>query len=136
MKKFMGLTALALLLAAPAMAQTVTTTTDTTVPGHPRVSEVDQRLENQQKRIDSGVASGAINAKQEAKDQKVDAKVSQELSADEAKNGGKITAAEQTKMNGQLNKNSKRIHHQKVKAGVTPAAASTVSPAPAATPAQ
>lgn len=132
MKKYLGLAALALLLAAPAMAQTVTTTTDTTVPGHPRVNEVDQRLENQQKRIDSGVASGAINAKQEARDEKVDAKVSGQLSADEAKHGGHITKAEQVKMNRELNHNSKRIHRQKVKAG----ASSSVTTAPVTAPAQ
>jgi Skp family chaperone for outer membrane proteins len=128
MKTYIGFAALALLVAAPVMAQTATPT-DTAVPGHPRVNEVDQRLENQQKRIDSGVSSGAINAKQEARDQKTDAKVSQELSADEAKNGGHITKAEQTKLNAQLDKDGKRIHAQKVKAGVTPVSAPVATPA-------
>lgn len=119
------LASLALVLAltsGAAMAQTAAPV-DPTIPGHPRVNEIDQRLENQQQRIDSGVASGKINAKQEARDQATDAKVSQELTADQAKNNGHITKAEQKKMNKQLNKNSKRIHRQKAKpAAVTPPA--------------
>ena len=91
------------------------------VPGHPRVNEVDQRLQNQQNRIDAGVQNGTLNAKQATADEKRDAKVGQELSADEAKNGGHITKAEQAKMNKQLNKNSKKIHKQKEKAKESPA---------------
>src|ERR1700722_8156293 len=87
---------------AGAMAQNV----DAPVPGHPRVNEVDQRLQNQQNRIDNNVNNGKINAKQEMRDDKTDAKVSNELSADQAKNGGHITSAEQAKMNAQLNNNS------------------------------
>lgn len=97
---------------------------DIGVPDHPRINEVDQRLQNQEKRIDAGVAAGEINPKQEARDQATDAKVSQELSKDEAKNGGTITKAEQRKMNRQLNKNSKRIHRQR-KAGQAKKATTT-----------
>ncbi len=125
MKKYIAYASLALMLASP-VAVMAQTTTD--VPGHPRVNEVDQRLDNQQKRIDNGVASGTINAKQEARDQATDAKVSQELSKDEAKNGGKITKAEQRRMNRQLTHNSKRIHHQKA----TPAALTPAPVTPAA----
>jgi hypothetical protein len=92
-----------------AMAQNM----DPPVPGHSRVSEIGQRLQNQQNRIDNNVKKGKINAKQEERDEKNDAKVSNELSADEAKNGGHITAAEQAKMNTQLNNNSVRIYNQR-----------------------
>ncbi len=128
MKKLIATTAFAALLIAAAPAAVMAQTTDTTVPNHPRVNEVDQRLQNQQNRIDAGVANGQINANQAARDQKTDAKVSQELSADEAKNGGHITKAEQTHMNNQLNKDSTRIRHQRTKAG-TPAATPAVAPA-------
>lgn len=123
MKKQIAYATLALLLAAPvaAMAQNA----DAPVPGHARVNEIDQRLENQQKRIDNGVAAGTINAKQEARDEKADAKVSTELSKDEAKNGGHITKAEQVKMNRQLDHNSKRIHRQKEKGEATKASGTT-----------
>lgn len=84
-----------------------------TVPGHPRVNEVDQRLENQQDRIDAGVNKGQINAKQEARDNARDTRVAQKLSADEAKNGGKITKGEQRRLNRELNRNSRHIYHQR-----------------------
>jgi Skp family chaperone for outer membrane proteins len=127
-----SLTLAAILASGAAMAQTATTTTtDPAVPGHPRVNEIDQRLENQQQRIDASVKDGQINAKQEAKDQAVDNKVSQQLSADEAKHNGHITKAEQVRMNKELNHNSKRIHRQRVK-GTTATPASV----PATTPAQ
>ena len=84
-----------------------------TVPGHPRINEVDQRLENQQDRIDAGVNKGQINAKQEARDNARDSRVAQRLSADEAKNGGKITKGEQRRLNRALNRNSAHIYHQR-----------------------
>ena len=127
MKKYIAVTSLALLLgmSTNVMAQTV----DTTTPAPSRVNQIDQRLDNQQKRIESGVASGAITAKQEAVDVKKDAKVATELSKDEAKHGGTITKAEQKKMNRQLSHNSKRIHHQKVKAVVTAPVTPVTTPA-------
>ena len=90
-------------------------------PGHPRVNEVDQRLQNQQNRINAGTANDTMTQAQAAKDEARDAKVSSELSADEAKNNGHITKAEQAKMNRQLNRDSTKIHNQK-KAGTAPAA--------------
>ncbi|HTD28763.1 MAG TPA: hypothetical protein VK660_05190 [Xanthomonadaceae bacterium] len=83
------------------------------VPGHPRVNEVNQRLDNQQKRIDRGVASGKINAKQEARDEKQDANIAQRESADEAKHGGHLTKGEQQRLNKSENQDSRRIHKQK-----------------------
>ena len=98
---------LATLTVSTAFAQTAP------VAGHPRVNEVDQRLENQQNRVDSGVASGTINAKQEARDNARDTRVSQQLSADEAKHNGHITKKEQTQLNKELNHNSGDIKRQK-----------------------
>jgi hypothetical protein len=85
------------------------------VPGHPRVNEVDQRLDNQQNRIQKGVADGQINAKQEARDEKHDSNIAERESADEAKNGGHLTKAEDKHLNKSLNKNSARIHRQRTK---------------------
>lgn len=85
------------------------------VPGHPRENEVNNRLQTQQERIGKGVADGQINARQAAKDSARDAKVAHEESRDEAKNGGKLTKAEQAKMNRQLNKDSADIHNQRDK---------------------
>jgi hypothetical protein len=44
-------------------------------PGHPRINEVQQRIDNQQSRVDRGVSDGQINAKQAAHD---DAKLGRE----------------------------------------------------------
>ena len=94
-------------LSGTAMAQ------DTSVPGHPRVNEVNQRLDNQQNRIDAGEAKGQMTAGQAAADEKHDANIARRESVDEAKNGGHLTKAEQKHLNKSLNKNSKRVHAQR-----------------------
>ena len=99
--------------AAFAQDASTATATTTTVAGHPRVNEVNQRLTNQENRTDTGVAGGTINAKQEARDDARTTKVSQELSADEAKHNGHVTKAEQHHMNRQLNRNSHAVARQK-----------------------
>jgi hypothetical protein len=96
----------ALILASSAMAQAPD-------PGHRRVNEVDQRLQNQQNRIDNGVATGKLSARERAHDTSVDNRVARQMSADEAKNGGHITKAEDAHLNGELNRNSDRIYDQK-----------------------
>jgi hypothetical protein len=98
------------LAAGTAFAQTTPpSNTATDVPGHPRVNEVDQRLANQQQRIQAGEASGKITADQAAKEEQHDANVAQRVSADEAKNGGHLTKGEQARLNHSLNHNSRRI---------------------------
>ena len=87
--------------------------TPTPVDGHPRVNEVNQRLDNQQNRTANGVNSGTINAKQEARDTARDDKVAQQESADEAKNGGHLTKKEDKHLNKELNHNSNDIKRQK-----------------------
>jgi hypothetical protein len=77
------------------------------------VNEVDQRLDNQEQRIDKGVANGTITSTQATKDLNRDQAVSQKLSADQAKNGGHITKAEQRRLNKKLNKDSTAIAKQK-----------------------
>jgi hypothetical protein len=90
-------------------------------PGHPRVSEVQQRIDNQQARVDKGISDGQINAKQAAHD---DAKLAREqnsLNQDEAKNGGHITKAEQRNLNKRLNRGSNQIHRQRHNGQANPA---------------
>jgi hypothetical protein len=82
-------------------------------PGHPRINEVEHRIQNQQDRVDKGVSDGQINANQAARD---DAKLAREqnsLNQDEAKNDGHITKAEQKNLNRRLNKGSRQIHRQR-----------------------
>jgi hypothetical protein len=84
-------------------------------PGHPRVNEVNQRLENQQDRINKGVADGQINGKQAARDERHDANIARRESIDEAKHGGHLTKAEDRRLNKSENRNSHRIYRQRHK---------------------
>ena len=86
-------------------------------PGHPRVNEVERRIDRQQARVDRGVSAGQINASQAARD---DAKLGREqasLNKDMAGDNGHITRAEQRNLNRRLNRGSATIHHQRVKGG-------------------
>lgn len=94
---------------AGAMAQTGTTD----VPGHPRVNEVNQRLDNQQNRIDAGIADGQINAQQAFRDERQDSNIAAREMRDMAEHGGHLTAAEQQHLNRSLNNDSGRIHYQR-----------------------
>ena len=97
---------------AGAMAQA---TSPNDIPGHPRVSEVNQRLDNQQNRIQAGVADGQLNAKQAARDEKQDSNIAARESRDEAEHGGHLTKQEDKNLNKSLNQDSKRIHKQRTK---------------------
>ena len=108
--------------ASAALAQAV-------VPDHPRVNEVNQRIDNQQDRIQQGVNNGTINAQQELRDEKSLTNKEQRLSADEAAHGGHITKAEQRRLNRGLNRNSRRIHRQKTTTSGTSGGSTTTTPA-------
>jgi hypothetical protein len=84
-----------------------------TVPDHPRVNEVNQRLDNQQGRINQGLANGTMTGKQAANDEAHDANIAKRESVDEAKHNGHLTKGEQRRMNRSENKNSRRIYNQK-----------------------
>ncbi len=83
------------------------------VPDHPRVNEVNQRLDNQQARINQGLANGTMTGKEAARDEAHDANIAKRESVDEAKHGGHLTKGEQNRLNKSENKNSQRIYHQK-----------------------
>ncbi len=99
--------ACAALLSMQSMAQTAP------VPDHPRENEVNQRLDNQQARINQGLANGTMTGKQAARDEQHDANIAKREAVDESKHGGHITKAEQARLNKSENKNSKRIYRQK-----------------------
>jgi galactitol-specific phosphotransferase system IIB component len=83
------------------------------VPDHARVNEVDQRLDNQQARINQGLANGTMTGKEAARDESHDANIAKRESVDEAKHGGHLTKAEQNRLNRSENRNSQRIYRQK-----------------------
>ena len=76
---------------------------------HPRRAEVNQRVNNQDKRINQEEKSGQIS-KQKAKRLKANDRAIKQEEKDMAKqNGGHITKQEQKDLNKQLNKNSRKI---------------------------
>ena len=105
----------AALLAGTSLVTTAALATDqnSDVPGHARVNEVDQRLDNQQDRIQAGEKDGQMTPAQAARDEKHDAAVAGKEAKDEAKHNGHLTKKEQANLNRKLNKNSHHIHHQR-----------------------
>jgi hypothetical protein len=98
-----------LMFAGSAAAQTSTSGTGPGVvdPGHPRVNEVNQLEENQQKRIANGINKGSLNAHETANLERREASVQKQEQADMAKHNGHLTKAEQR----QLNRRQDRISH-------------------------
>jgi hypothetical protein len=84
-------------------------------PGHPRVNEIQGRIDNQEKRIDQGINKGQLSPGQAARDIRRDARVERQLKRDEAAHGGHITKGEQAKLNRELDRNSRKIHDQRTK---------------------
>lgn len=83
------------------------------IPGHGRINQVDQRLSNQQNRIQAGIADGQINAQQAFRDERQDANIAARETRDIAEHGGHLTAAEQQHLNQSLNHDSNHIHYQR-----------------------
>ena len=106
-----------LMIAGSAAAQTSTNTSGAgpgvVDPGHPRVNQVDNRLENQKDRIQQGVKNGTLT-KQEARQMwNHDRRIANQERKDMAANGGHLTKQEQHQLNRELNKNSKQIYKEK-----------------------
>jgi hypothetical protein len=105
------LTVIGLVIGAALASGSVMAQTD--VPGHPRVNEVNNRLENQQDRIDNGLKNGTMTQKQAARDETHDANIARRESVDEAKHDGHLTKQEQHNLNRSENRNSRKIYNQK-----------------------
>jgi hypothetical protein len=76
-------------------------------------NEVGQRRENQQERIAQGIKSGQLTAGETAKLENQQKGINQQVAADRAANGGKLTAVEKTQVNKEQNKASKNIYNKK-----------------------
>jgi hypothetical protein len=103
-----GLIIGAAMAAGPVMAQT-----SDDVPGHPRVNEVNNRLQNQQNRINNGLKNGTMTQGQADRDETRDANIARRESADEARHDGHLTKQEQHNLNKSENHNSRDIYRQK-----------------------
>jgi len=82
-------------------------------PGHPRVNQVDRRLERQQDRIQQGVKNGTLTDQQAHRLASKDRRIANQESKDMAAHGGHLTAQEQKQLNQKLNNNSKKIYKEK-----------------------
>src|SRR5271165_1371502 len=109
LSKWTVLPAAVLLLGTVAMAQGTGTPSATPAPD----PSIAQRKENQQDRIANGVKSGQLTAGETANLETKEAAINGETKADRAANGGKLTAAEKTQINGQQNKLSNQIYQDK-----------------------
>jgi hypothetical protein len=76
---------------------------------HPRRAQVNERLENQNRRITNEVKSGEINKSQAQALRQNDKNIRQEERDMASQNGGHITKTEQSALNQQLNQNSAAI---------------------------
>ena len=80
---------------------------------HPRRNEVNQRLNNQNQRIDQGEKSGQLSPGQARQLHREDHKMRKEERNMAAKDGGHITRRDQAKLNRQENRTSKQIHNER-----------------------
>jgi len=81
--------------------------------GHPRRTEVNKRLKNQNRRINQGVKSGKLTQQQAQQMHKEDRQIRQEERDMAAQNGGHVTKQEQRTLNRQENKVSRQIYNEK-----------------------
>ena len=83
--------------------------------------KIDQRQANQEKRIDQGIASGALTTKEATRLDKRETKIESDKLA--AKADGKVTPAERRKLKREQNHASRAIHRQKHDRQTAPVAA-------------
>jgi len=76
-------------------------------------NEVGQRRENQQDRIANGIKSGQLTAGETAKLENQQHAIHQQVAADRAANGGKLTPGEKQQVNKEQNQASKNIYNKK-----------------------
>ena len=87
-----------------------------------RRGNVQQRLKNQERRIERNEAKGKITADEAAQQRASVSKIAEERKADIEANGGKLTKEQRKGLNQELNKNSKAIHDAAHDAPAAPAA--------------
>lgn len=100
MLKMLVTPALMLAFAAPAFAADPAAT-----PG------IDQRLQNQEKRIDQGVNSGALTGREAARTERREAKIEGDVA--KAKADGVVTRQERKRLSNELDHQSRAIHREK-----------------------
>jgi len=116
MMKFLSITAMSLLLAAPVLAQSVPDKDKDKDPNPSavnRAAEVEQRIDRQQDRVTDDLQKDRISAAQAAEDQAKLNKIQGHLADDTAMSGGGITSAQQQNLNRQLNATNSLLTSQR-----------------------
>ncbi len=96
----------AALMSSPAYA-------DPWAANHPRRAEVNERLANQNARINAGVRDGQLSRRQAAQLHREDRTIRSEERAMAAANGGHITRGEQRVLDRQENQTSRQIYAER-----------------------
>lgn len=112
-----------LMFAGSAVAQTQSSKTAGAGPsqvdaGHPRVTQVNHRETNQQKRIASGAKSGKLTPKETKHLERGEKRLQKNEKKDMAKNNGHLTKKDQRQLNHEANHMSKAIAKDKHNAKV------------------
>jgi hypothetical protein len=81
----------------------------TNIKNHPRVNQVDKRINNQEKRITKEKKEGEITKQQARQDRKNLSTINQEKKDMRKMDNGHLTKKDQKALNQQLNQNSKKI---------------------------
>ncbi len=81
----------------------------TNIKNHPRVNQVNKRIDNQEKRITEERKEGDLTKAQAQQDRKNLSRINQEKKDMRKMDGGHLTSQDQKALNQQLNKNSKKI---------------------------
>ena len=76
-------------------------------------NEVGQRRENQQDRIANGIRNGSMTAGEADRTENREQGINQQIQADRAANGGKLTPQEKAQINKEQNGASRQIYRQK-----------------------
>ena len=80
---------------------------------HPRRTEVNKRVRNQEKRINAGVKTGEITADEAKTDRQNLRNIKKEERAEVKVNGGHLTQDQTKNLNQELNVNSQKIQEEK-----------------------
>jgi hypothetical protein len=106
MKTFLTCAAFATVLGTVALPSNASAIT----PFRPRVNEVNGRLNNEQRRIGNGVATGRLSPGQANRLERGEQHIQRQESRDLAKNGGHLTWRERMHLNREENVQSRRIN--------------------------
>ena len=76
-------------------------------------NEVSARRQLQQERIANGIRNGSMSAGEVARTENREQGINQQIRADRAANGGKLTGGEKAQINREQNRTSRQIYRQK-----------------------